>query len=220
MSPGIHSNMNFPAAASVLGMLSAAGGLIVVAVAVVVLLSMHKVRIVRMVLRFTGICTGVYLALLLGFSVASHDTVLARGQEKYFCEIDCHLAYSIVGMERNSVGTGTQVVIWVRTRFDENTISPQRPKEVPLVPNARWARLVDSRGVQYGQISSAGTPFSTPLKPGDSYVTTLNFEVPGSVDLGSLRLLMTSPEWQERAMIGDENSWLHGKTYFAIAPVL
>ena len=34
----------------------------------------------------------VYLAVLLIFSFASSEQVLARGEEKHFCEIDCHLA--------------------------------------------------------------------------------------------------------------------------------
>lgn len=36
-----------------------------------------------------------YLALLLGTSLTSQDRVLGPGGKKYFCEIDCHLAYPV-----------------------------------------------------------------------------------------------------------------------------
>src|SRR5262249_54105703 len=39
---------------------------------------------------------GLYGATLLAFSLLSPERSLARGQEKYFCEPDCHIAYSIV----------------------------------------------------------------------------------------------------------------------------
>ena len=213
---GMYSNMNFPAPASVLGMLAAAGGLFLVAVAMVVLLAMHKKNALLTLLRLTGAGAFVYAALLLGFSLASHKTVLARGQEKYFCEIDCHLAYSIADVRSSEVGDKTHLAITVRTWFDQSTISPQRPRDLPLIPNGRWARLVDADGREYGATGSSGTPFSAALKPGESYLTTLAFELPGRVDAMKLRLLLTSQGWEERVMIGDENSCLHAKTYFAL----
>jgi hypothetical protein len=54
----------------------------------------------------------------------------------------------------------------------------------------------------------------TPLQPGESYKTQLEFRVPK--DAKGLRLLInTIPAWPDRLVIGDENSWLHKKTYFA-----
>jgi hypothetical protein len=61
----------------------------------------------------------------------------------------------------------------------------------------------------------SGTPFTTALRPGDSYETVLTFVVPK--DRKGLRLLLiTSPDWQDHFLIGEENSWLHHKTYFAL----
>ncbi len=36
-----------------------------------------------------------YALVLLGVSLTSHEKTLARGEWKYFCEIDCHVAYSV-----------------------------------------------------------------------------------------------------------------------------
>jgi len=47
-----------------------------------------------------------YGSVLLGASAVSREQTLGGDQEKYFCEIDCHLAYSVVGMERAAPSSG------------------------------------------------------------------------------------------------------------------
>ena len=55
----------------------------------------------------------------------------------------------------------------------------------------------------------------TPLRPGDSYIPKWRSELPK--DANGLRLLIqTIPAWPDQFVIGDENSWLHKKTYFAL----
>jgi hypothetical protein len=55
------------------------------------------------------------------------------------------------------------------------------------------------------------------LRPSDSYTTELSFEVPPTTPANSPRLLITTtPVWIDRIVIGDENSLLHHKTYFAL----
>ena len=55
----------------------------------------------------------------------------------------------------------------------------------------------------------------TPLRPAESYATELEFRVPK--DASGLRLLLnTAPAWPDHLVIGDENSWMHKKTYFSL----
>jgi hypothetical protein len=55
----------------------------------------------------------------------------------------------------------------------------------------------------------------TPLRPAESYTTQLEFRVPKNA--AGLRLLLsTTPAWPDHLVIGDENSWMHKKTYFAL----
>ncbi len=174
-----------------------------------------KPKLARTLLLLTAAAGLVYFGLLLGFSLASHPEVLTAGQEKYFCEIDCHLAYSVVEWHAESRLGSKHYVVLVRTRFDENTISPRRPKDAPLTPNPREAELVDSAGNSYPMTSRAKTSLSTSLAPGEFYLSELDFDVPAGA--GDLRLLIRSvPAWQDRLVIGDENSWLHQKTYFQL----
>jgi hypothetical protein len=216
-STAIASNMNFPAPLAVLGFLAAIGCLFLASASALIFWFARKPRFARVAAFSLAAVAVVYFALLLGFSAASHDSVLAHGQEKYFCEIDCHLAYSIVDAKPEPDG---RLVITLRTRFDETTTSPNRPKDAPLTPSPREVRLVDSGGRQYAPTSTAGTPLLTPLKPADSYTTQLEFTLPkdsAPKDATALRLLInTAPQWPDKLVIGDENSLLHKKTYFAL----
>jgi hypothetical protein len=178
-----------------------------------------------------------YGATLMGASTASHQWELAPGQEKYFCEIDCHLAYSVVAVEKaKNVGTGASqktaagifYIVNVRTRFDEKTISPHRG-DSPLTPSPRQVTLVDDQGREYaispeGQgafqfsLANKWTPMTEPLRPGESYSTSLVFDLP--VGVQGLNLLVaspTNPEWIGHLLIGDEGSILHKKVYLRLA---
>lgn len=213
----IASNMNFPAPLAVLGFLAAAGCLFLALASALIFWFARKPRFARVAAFSLAVVAVVYFVLLLGFSAASHESVLSQGQEKYFCEIDCHLAYSVVDAKPQPDG---RLVITLRTRFDETTTSPNRPKDAPLTPSPREVRLIDSAGHQYVPVSAAGTPLSTPLKPADSYTTQLEFSLhkdDAPKDAANLRLLInTAPQWPDKLVIGDENSWLHKKTYFAL----
>lgn len=211
MTP-IASNINFPAPLAVLGFLAAAFGLFLAVAAAVIFWFARKPKFARTAALATATGAAIYLALLLGFSASSRSTTLARGQEKYFCEIDCHLAYSIADVQSQPGGRYT---ITLRTRFDETTIGPKRPKDAPLSPSPREVRLIDNAGRTYLPITAQGTPLSTPLKPADSYTTQLEFSIP--TDAANLRLLInTVPAWPDKLVIGDENSLLHAKTYFSL----
>jgi len=208
----IASNMNFPAPLAVLGFLAACGGLFLAVASIVVFWFARKPKLARIASVAIGTGAVIYFALLFGFSAGSRERVLAHGQEKYFCEIDCHLAYSVVEAKTQPDG---RFVITLRTRFDETTTSPNRPRDAPLTPSAREARLVDSSGRVFAPAVAVGTPLTTPLKPGESYTTQLEFNLPK--DATGLRLLInTVPQWPDKVVIGDENSWLHKKTYFAL----
>ena len=211
------SNMNFPAPLAVIAFLAAAAGVFLALAAAAIAWFARKPKFARACLLTVSAGAAFYVALLLGFSFASRPKILARNQEKYFCEIDCHLAYSLLDVKSEPAAGATHYLVTIRTRFDETTTSPSRPKDVPLTPNARTVLLIDADGHPFQPVATAGTPLQTPLKPSDSYTTQLSFEVPPTIDPKSLRLLITTtPAWPDRVVIGDENSLLHHKTYFAL----
>jgi hypothetical protein len=179
-----------------------------------------------------AVVAALYLSLLLLFSWAGSEKVLVRGEEKHFCEIDCHLAYSILNSQATkTLGTapgqltaaGLFRVITIKTRFDETTISPTRGNGL-LYPNARVLVVVDANGKQFFPSTEAervlegwnqaGMPFTTPLRPGENYQTTVVFDLPA--DIQNPTLLIHEGEPETRFVIGHENSLFHKKTKLQI----
>jgi len=209
------SNLNFPAPLAVVSFLGASIGLFLAVAAILIFWFARKPKFARTAAYSIAVGAACYAALLLGLSAASRPTTLTRGQEKYFCEIDCHLAYSIVDVNTHPDGSSTRYLITLRTRFDESTTSPSRPKDAPLTPSPREVLLLDASGREYAPVATQGTPLLTPLTPATAYTTQLEFNVPR--DATGLKLLLcTTPAWPDHFVIGDENSLLHKKTYLAL----
>src|SRR2546428_8524188 len=173
-----------------------------------------------------------YLLLLTSVSFASSEEVLPPGSWKYFCEIDCHIAYSLIGVQtaaalgpemQQVAAYGKFVVVQVKTWFDERTISAHRGNG-PLTPNRRKVLLVDDRGrsfalspegqMAFAQINGASTPLTQPLRPGESYTTDFVFDVPN--DAQKLRLLITEDDPGTYFVIGHVNSLLHKNIYLSL----
>lgn len=230
----MNTNVNLEAALGVLSLVGFCFVLLLTGLVFVHALARRKkARAVRALAAALALCV-LYAGGTVAFSLASSERVLARGEEKYFCEIDCHLAYSVVGVrkaktlggppQRLTAG-GEFYVVTVRTRFDENTVSPRRG-DAPLTPNPRAAAVFDGRGRRYEPSSeaqrvlegsgAAGRPLSAPLRPGESYTTELVFDLP--TDARDPVLLINESDVPTRFIIGHENSLLHKQTKFRIEP--
>jgi hypothetical protein len=228
----MHTNVNFEAALGVLLFL----GTCLILLALVALaahgLIARKYGRMRKGLLALVVVLGVYLGLMLVFSLGSNEKRLARGEEKYFCEIDCHLAYSVVDVSRTkTIGNpprpatagGTFYIVTVRTRFDESTIGARRGNS-PLLPNPRVLTVFDEQGRRYNPSAEgqqmlelsggAGTPITTPLRPGESYTTALVFDLPAEVK--NPTLLINEEMLPTRFIVGHENSFWHGQTKFRL----
>jgi hypothetical protein len=204
----------------------------ILGIALVYGLTRRKFKLSRGVLAVAVVLAATYLGAMLIFSFASKDQVLGRGQEKHFCEIDCHIAYSIVDVQQakslgdeanKAVADGMFYVVTVKSRFDEKTIGANRG-DGPLKPNSRVVTIVDDRGRTFylsetGQrtlavTNNVGTELTTPLRPAQSYTTRLVFDLPADVQHPTL--LMREGEWLTYFVIGHENSLLHKKTRFQL----
>jgi Domain of unknown function (DUF4352) len=184
-----------------------------------------------------GACAAItiaagYFLMLGGVSIASSEQTLPPEGWKYFCELDCHIAYSLVSAQiastlgpelQQTTAHGKFVILRVKTWFDERTISAHRGNGL-LTPNRRRAFLADDTGRTYepspeGQFALAqtgdrSTAMSQALRPGESYTTDLVFDVPKSSR--GLRLLLIEDDPETRLVIGHENSLLHKKIYFGV----
>jgi hypothetical protein len=208
------------APAVVLAFLGAGALLAASAVGSAIALAGRRFRLAK-VLVGAGLVVAVgYAALLFGAALISDERTLRPGEKKYFCEIDCHLAYSIAGSQ--SAGPRARAVT-LTTWFDPSTIASFRGN-APLTPNPRVVCLVDDSGRRYAPSAlatrtweerhGASTPLTRELRPGESYTTTFVFELPEGARRP--RLLLADPVGIETLLIGHENSPSHGKAYFEL----
>jgi len=218
----MYTNVNLAAPLGAVALLGTAFFLFVASIVLIQSLIVRK----RTRAKFTSltmlVIAGVYVGLMIVFSFASHQRLLARGEEKHFCELDCHLAYSIVGTRQTktigdapnqNTARGQFTVITIKTRFDETTIGPRRGNGL-LFPNSRALTLIDDRGNRYGPAAQFGTPLTSPLRPGESYATEVAFDLPPEVKPATL--LINEGDWITHVVIGHENSLLHKKTSFQV----
>jgi hypothetical protein len=173
-----------------------------------------------------------YLGALLFFSFTSREENLRKGDRKYFCEIDCHLAYSLEEASRTkalgippqtTAAGGSFWIVTVKTWFDPSTIASFRGNG-PLTPNPRAVFLVDETGRRY-EVSPAGqkaleesrgpsTPLTRVLHPGEAYTTTFVFDLPDGVHRA--RLFLGDAPGIETLLIDHENSLFHKKIFFEL----
>lgn len=217
----MNTNVNLAAPLGALALLGTAFLFSVAAIALIQSLVVRKRTRAKVVVMLMLILAGGYLAAILIFSLSSHETVLARGQEKHFCELDCHLAYSILATHQAKqldgantlTAQGQFTIITVKTRFDESTISPGRGDGL-LYPNGRVLTLIDYSGNRYSPVTQTGTSMTAPLRPGESYTTDVAFDLPTMAKPATL--MINESAWDTRFVIGHENSPLHKKTRFQV----
>jgi hypothetical protein len=228
----MYTNVNLAAPIGALALLATGFLLLTAGLTLGYSIVMKKSGLRKVSLLTLVLVTGVYLAVLLIYSMASSEKVLARGDEKHFCEIDCHLAYSVTDVHETRLlgegpdqltATGVFRLVTVKTRFDETTISRNRGDRL-LYPNLRVVSIKDENGTQYlpsaiarrvlEKSQKAGSAMSIPLRPGESYSTTLAFDLPA--DIRNPTLLINEGEFLTHFVIGHENSFLHKKTRFQL----
>jgi hypothetical protein len=228
----MNTNVNLEAAIGVLAFLGTAFVMGLAALVILHALKTRKLARARKIGLATVAGMGLYLALLVAFSSFSGEKVLALGEEKHFCEIDCHVANSVTSVRNlKTLGhapdevsaVGIFYVVTIRTRFDETTISSTRGNGL-LTPNSRALTVLDEEGNSYdvsteGQRALAasegsGTALDTPLRPGESYTTRVVFDLP--VDVRKPELLMREDGLVTHFIIGHENSFWHKKTKFRL----
>jgi hypothetical protein len=234
----MYTNVNLAAPLGALALLGTGLLLLVASFVLGYSLISRKFGLTKFAAMTIALIAGLYLVVLLIFSFASSEKVLARGEEKHFCEIDCHLAYSVTDVQepkalaevthrpiapRSADTAGLFRVVTIKTRFDETTIGPNRGDGL-LYPNSRVVSVVDESGKEYFPATqaqrvledsqAAGTAMTVPLRPGESYSTTLVFDLPPNIRKPTL--LIREGDSITHFVIGHENSFFHKKTRFQI----
>src|ERR1700761_9394082 len=146
----MYRNVNLDAHLSALLFLGASALLLVLLVTAFASLFYRK-QWMRYTLTAVVVLVGGYVLALFAFSLFSHEQTLAAGEEKYFCELDCHVAYSVQKAERvkaigNTSAEGGLYVVTDRPRFDEKPTAPCRPRDVPVTPDPLCFVMISQDG--------------------------------------------------------------------------
>jgi hypothetical protein len=212
----------------------ATAALLCVSILTLVLGFWRKSRVIQLGSVFVGLLlVTVYGGTLLAISRFSREVVLTAGGWKYFCEIDCHVGYTVqnavkaanVGGELQQVtGNGNFLIVAVKSWFDPGTISPHRGNG-PLTPNGRHIALVAEDGKLLAPSAQQekmlellrlhSTPLHTALHPGDSHISYFVFELPASVV--NPKVLLTTTDGATSMLWGHENSYFHKKILFDLS---
>jgi len=205
----------------ILLLLALVGGTLALGVGIVAALLMDRgVWVKRFVLA--GVAgAAVYALLLLGHSFTSRTRVLAIGEAKHICEMDCHSEYSVAAVHTvkelgGRAAAGMFYVVTVKVQFDSATIGPHRGM-APLEIGPRTVYVVDRSGRRYPlEPEGAADSLRRPVVPGESYTTDLVFDLPAGVTQPEL-FIGSAAGPPDRLLIGSENSLLHKKTLFALS---
>ena len=196
------------AIAQVLAFLGTVGATLLAAGAVIVFMLWRQAQWARLA-AIAGVgVLGIYAAALFALSAVSPSTLIASGQRKVFCEIDCHVAFDIVSpVERD----GDTVRLTLREEFRRNSIGPRRG-DAALTPGERRIALIDENGHRYLPDRShalQSAPLFAPMRPGEEHRAELRFAVPANVTLRGLLVETRDPI--ARVLLGHERSPFHAK---------
>ena len=222
-----YTNGNFEAHLAALCLLGTLGLTVLLAILTGVLFFTRRAWARYSLLASVLLLAG-YAAVVALFSATSFDRIVGRGDEKFYCGLDCHIAYSVGNVERTKTigdtrASGEFYVIVVRSHFDKRTIGPRRGDR-PLRPDPPTLTLIDGSGHSYPVSSPGQQAWKTthgqshslgePLRPGEWFETTWVFDVPAGAK--NVRMFAGWSGLPSYLMIGDEASPRHKKTYFAL----
>jgi hypothetical protein len=148
-----------------------------------------------------------YALLFVASALLSKEEVLRAGDTKYFCGffLDCHIGVSIEGTS----DTGHHVI---RLRFSSSA------RRATLSPYDVQVEVIGSDGGRYAARPDGRSELERAIGPGQSYTVDVTYDAPPGVR--AERVLVSQGAGIDRILdglvIGNENSFLHKRTWLAI----
>ncbi|MFI5206705.1 MAG: hypothetical protein ACHQU8_04420 [Gemmatimonadales bacterium] len=148
-----------------------------------------------------------YAVLLVVSGMASREEVLRPGDTKYFCGffLDCHIGVAVDGTR----DSGHHVIT---LRFSSSA------RRATLSPYEVQVEVIGSDGGRYAARPDGRSVLERAIGPGGSYSVDVSYDLPPGVRAD--RLLVSQGVGIDRILdglvIGNENSFLHKRTYLAI----
>lgn len=188
-------------------------GIVLAAIGAAVLYALRRRRnVAEGALVVAGGTMALYAALLLIIGATSRTRVIAPGEGKAFCEIDCHVLYDVTSAYDSADG----IMVTVREQFDGTSVSRRRG-DAPMQPGSRRFALLDTSGRRWTPTAMRmldSAPLFASIRPGEARRARLAFQLPRDAVIAGLLVEDTSPI--SPLLIGHERSPLHQKTLLAL----
>ena len=172
-----------------------------------------------------------YTALLISTSLTSREHVLRPGDVKRFCGfyLDCHMGAGVADVRRTATLGAPPNEVRAAGEFYVVTVKvTSNARRATLRLTDPTATVVDAAGRSYPRSKlgeralangiGAAIPLNYPVTPNSQFTTPIVFDLP--TDVRDPKLRLTDTPGIDRAieglLVGDEDSFLHKRTYHAL----
>ena len=208
----------------VLLMLMTIGGLFAAVIMLIASSLTRKTWLAKFTAGGVAVWLAFYAVMLVGFSLASKEEILAAGEAKEYCGfyLDCHL-HTVVTSVRAAKTVGDRTANGTFYVANVKVFSDAKNPEVGLHLIQPNATVVQTDGTKIERDIAAESQLQTSSVRLDSNIDNrqtiekeLVFDVPATVT--DLKLLITEgygiDKSIERVLVGDEDSFLHAGVFF------
>ena len=210
----------------VLLMLLTIGGLVVAGILLIVSLITKRSWLAKFTISGVAFWLVFYIVTLIGFSMMSEERVLGIGEAKQYCGfyLDCHMHTEVTSVRTaQQIGDREAKGIFyiVGVRVFSNARNPNITMRL-IEPNARILTpdhtYIERDPAVEAQLPTADVALGADIRGPQTIDKELVFDV--AKPSPDLKLLITDGHGIDKAieavLIGDEDSLLHGRTYFSL----
>jgi hypothetical protein len=210
----------------VLLMLMTIGGLVVAAILLIVSLITKKRWLTKFTLGGVAVWLVFYTVMLLGFSLARTEEVLASGEAKEYCGfyLDCHMHTAVTGVRAaKTIGdkqaNGQFYIVDVKVFSDAKNpniaLHLITPKALVVLPDGgKIERDMNAEA----KLPTAGVVLDADIHNNETIEKEIVFDVPANA--ANPKLLITEgygiDKTVEHLLVGDEDSLFHAQTFFVL----
>lgn len=162
-------------------------------------------------------CLFAYAVILVGTSLSSKTRQLALGTDKCFDD----WCASVIGsriLSKTNVAAGNELVaitLRISNRARQAAFRPSQPRVMLMLPDGDTLASSEVAQREFEKQVGPQDDLAKRLLAGESFQTTLVFEIPASTRQASV-VVLEGPVVITRFLVGDENSFFHKKMVYPI----
>lgn len=162
-------------------------------------------------------CLCAYAVVLVGTSLSSKTRQLALGTDKCFDDWCASVTGSRILPKTNAAASNELVAITLRisNRARQAAFRPSQPRVILMLPDGDTLASSEVAQREFEKQAGPQDDLAKRLLAGESFQTTLVFEVPASTRKASV-VVLEGPVAITRFLVGDENSFFHKKMVYPI----